>query len=134
MSDALITCPACGLQANEIISHLSEGVKTRTIQRSHRDVEQLCKYLERRDGSLHCAVWQRTIDHVPVRVMQLKGKDKYDLDQQQWTWQTSANPAVLIVKISADEELPLRLTPTRFARKIEAAQDRVTRRIEYHER
>jgi hypothetical protein len=66
--------------------------------------------------------------------MLFKGKDKYDLEQQQWTWQTSASPAVLIVKIQADEEIPLKFTAPRFGSKIEAAQDRLIRRIEYYER
>jgi hypothetical protein len=133
MSETLITCPACGLQANEIVCQLSGGARTRTIQRSHRDVEQLCRYLERKDKSLHCVAWQRTVDGVPAKVMLLKGKDAYHLNQRQWTWQATANPGVLIVKIHDDETLPLQLNSPRFGTKIEA-QDRVTRRIEYFER
>jgi hypothetical protein len=133
MSDTTITCPACGLQASENVCQLSSGARTRTIQRSHRDVEQLCRHLERKDESLHCVVWQRTIDGVSPKVMLLKGKDTYHLDQQQWAWQTTANPGVLIVKKHDDETLPLQLHAPRFGTKIEA-QDRVTRRIEYCER
>jgi hypothetical protein len=133
MSETTITCPACGLRASDIVWTTSGFAIGRTIQGSHRDMEELCRYLERSNGALHCVVWQRTVGRVPTKVMLLKGKDKYHLDQQQWAWQSNPSPSILIVTIHADETLPLQFNTPRFGTKIEA-QDRVTRRIEYYER
>jgi hypothetical protein len=60
----------------------------------------------------------------------LAGKDKYDLDKQQWEWQ-SANPKVIIRKVYRDEDLPLKVVNRRFGEKLPPAADRVSRRIDY---
>jgi hypothetical protein len=68
-----------------------------------------------------------------MKTVKFKGKDKPDLDRQEWDWRANqTNPNFVVKKIHPDENLPADLTkPTgQFATK-NPAPDRLTRRIEY---
>jgi hypothetical protein len=65
-----------------------------------------------------------------VKTVTLKGKDKFDLDTQQWNLQETG---VTIVKVDPDEQLPLQVTTPELGTPI-LARDTVSRRIEYREK
>lgn len=134
MVTILVTCPDCGLTADKISQQITAATMTTTVQKSHNDMERLCHHLERRSSqSLFCPVLQQAVDVAPAKlnIVMLKGKDKYDLDKQQWEWR-SAHPRAVIVKQWPDEALPLALVPLARFEKI-LAPDSVSRRIEYTE-
>jgi hypothetical protein len=68
-----------------------------------------------------------------MKSVMFKGKDKPDLDRQEWDWK-SAHPNVVVKKIHPDENLPIDFTkPTgRFTKK-NPAPDRLARLIEYED-
>jgi hypothetical protein len=68
-----------------------------------------------------------------MKSVTFKGKDKLDLDRQEWDWKSS-HPNVVVKKIYPDENLPADLTKPKvtFAKK-NPAQDRLARRIEYED-
>jgi hypothetical protein len=56
------------------------------------------------------------------------GKDKFDLDRQQWDWQ-SANPRAVVTKVHPDEMLPVGMSPVRHGAKI-STPDTISKQIE----
>jgi hypothetical protein len=65
-----------------------------------------------------------------MKTKTLTGKDKYDLDKQQWDWQSGSK--IVIGKQWPDERLPLTMSAPRFGAKIEA-RDQFSRRIDYED-
>ena len=66
-----------------------------------------------------------------VETIKLTGKDKFDLDKQQWDWRNATD--VFIVKQHPDELLPMVMSARPRFSKIEAV-DRFSRRIDYYRR
>ena len=66
----------------------------------------------------------------PLETTVLKGKDKQDLDKQEWDLRATG---VTIDRIWPDESIPLRLTTPKGGEKI-MAQDTVSRRIDYYKK
>jgi hypothetical protein len=59
------------------------------------------------------------------------GKDTFDLDKQQWDWQSS-NPTAAVRTVHPDQILPLEMTRRSFGEKI-IAPDLLSRRLEYED-
>jgi hypothetical protein len=69
-----------------------------------------------------------------MKSVMFKGKDKFDLDRQEWDWK-QVNPMFAVKKIHTDENLPIDLTkPTAPFAKKNPAPDWLTRLIEYEDR